>query len=99
MILRRRIERHEIVWPQPTALDMEDHLSRAHDMIIFWFFEARDRISSSLPEPQQPSEILDVIQEYPSYWPQWRIDSFDLREAARAARAARLRPFTQASEE
>lgn len=83
----RWLERHAVVWPPPTVLDMEDHLSRAYDIFIFWFFEARDRANTLLPESaQRPPEPLACIPEYPLDWPQWRIDSFELREAARAAR-------------
>lgn len=85
--MRRRLQAHEVSWPQPTALDMEDHLSRAFDIVIFWFFEARDRASCALPEFQRSDEPLECIHEYPPDWPQWRINSFELREAARAARA------------
>lgn len=84
--LRKHVRRHEISWPQPTALGMEDHLSRAFDIRLFWFFEARDRLNNSVPELQE--QPLEPIHEYPADWPQWRIDSFELREAARAGRAA-----------
>lgn len=86
--MRGRILRHHISWPAQTALDMEDHLSRAHDITVFWFFEWRDRAFAALPEHWQPSGALDCIHEYPLDWPQWRIDSFQLRETARSARAA-----------
>lgn len=85
--LHRRLQRHRLTWPAPTALDMEDHLSRAHDIVIFWFFEARDRTASALPDWKPSQEVLEAIPEYPPDWPQWRIDSFELRQAAQAGRA------------
>mmetsp|Transcript_150506 Transcript_150506/g.288398 ORF Transcript_150506/g.288398 Transcript_150506/m.288398 type:complete len:577 (-) Transcript_150506:204-1934(-) len=91
---RASIEEHALVWTNPTILDMEDHLSRAHDIEAFWFFEARDRAnmavqSELLPEPCRP------IPEYPTDWPQWKIDSFNTREAVRTARADPARRDSQ----
>lgn len=78
----RRVKRHVISWPAETALDMEDHLSRAHDIFIFWFFEMRDRVSNFLSDFKPLAETLERIPEYPADWPQWRIDSAKLREEA-----------------
>lgn len=91
--LRYRLQRHAISWPQPTTLEMEDHLSRSYDIIIFWFFEMRDRTNNALQEIQNTKEPLECIHEYPLEWPQWRIHSFDFREAARAARAGARQRF------
>ncbi|CAJ1435725.1 unnamed protein product [Effrenium voratum] len=44
---RHRVRRHSPSWSRPTSLDMEDHLSRAHDIFTFWFFEMRDRLRVS----------------------------------------------------
>eukprot|EP00440_Ansanella_granifera_P023171 gb/GFBE01025161.1/.p1 GENE.gb/GFBE01025161.1/~~gb/GFBE01025161.1/.p1 ORF type:complete len:591 (+),score=102.41 gb/GFBE01025161.1/:1-1773(+) len=81
---RRRVQRHVATWPPQTALDMEDHLSRAHDIFSFWFFEMRDRVSNALPEFKP--RTLERVTEYPSDWPQWKIDSARLREEASYSR-------------
>lgn len=80
--LKRRIKRHFIKWPAQTALDMEDHLSRAHDIYVFWFFESRDRTSMVLSDFKPKDKHLDVISEFPPDWPQWKIDSMKMREEA-----------------
>jgi len=88
--LRRKLRRHEISWPQPTSLGTEDHLSRAFDIRLFWFFEARDRMAMLVPEvAEREFEPLEGVSEYPPDWPQWKVDSFNLREAARSARRRR----------
>eukprot|EP00913_Durusdinium_trenchii_P022705 g21324.t1 len=43
------VRRHMPSWPTRTALDMEDHLSRAQDIFTFWFYEARYRARCALP--------------------------------------------------
>jgi len=91
--LPQRLRRHVIQWGDPVPLTEEDLLSRAHDIETFWFFETRERILNKLPEfAENPAPPLECIAEYPPDWPQWRIDSFDLREAARAARSNSLTP-------
>ncbi|CAE8589577.1 unnamed protein product, partial [Polarella glacialis] len=80
--LRSRLRRHRISWPAQTALDMEDHLSRAHDIFVFWFFEARDRVDNSLKDFEPTSGFMDQIPEYPADWASWRVDSARLREQA-----------------
>eukprot|EP00411_Alexandrium_monilatum_P041088 CAMPEP_0175396662 /NCGR_PEP_ID=MMETSP0095-20121207/34569_1 /TAXON_ID=311494 /ORGANISM="Alexandrium monilatum, Strain CCMP3105" /LENGTH=159 /DNA_ID=CAMNT_0016695309 /DNA_START=6 /DNA_END=486 /DNA_ORIENTATION=- len=58
---RRRIKRHRISWPPPTVLDMEDHLSRAGDIIVFWFYEARVRADAAAKvQPLAEKEPLNV---------------------------------------
>jgi len=97
---RRRLAGHQLVWPVQTALDMEDHLSRAYDIEAFWFLEVRDRANmaaadaaysmgsaTSAWQGQSAAERLGSIPEYPPGWPHWRMESFDLRQAARAGRA------------
>jgi len=59
---RHRVRRHSTSWPSRTALEMEDHLSRAHDIFNFWFFEMRDRVNSALRHFQS-SETLQRIPE------------------------------------
>jgi len=91
--LPQRLRRHVIQWGEPVPLTEEDLLSRAHDIYTFWFFETRERIANKLTEfDENPTSPLACIAEYPPDWPQWRIDSFDLREAARAARSSSLTP-------
>mmetsp|Transcript_80728 Transcript_80728/g.159966 ORF Transcript_80728/g.159966 Transcript_80728/m.159966 type:complete len:455 (-) Transcript_80728:99-1463(-) len=91
--LPQRLRRHVIQWGDPVPLTEEDLLSRAHDIYTFWFFETRERILNKLPEfVENPPPPLECIAEYPPDWPQWKIDSFDLREAARAARSTSLTP-------
>lgn len=84
------LEAHVVCWPAPTALDLEDHLSRAPDIRIFWFMDVRDRMytAAMLANWEQSAVPLEPIHEYPQNWPQWRINSFELREACRAGRAA-----------
>merc|ERR1711879_928637 len=82
-----RLRRHKTHWPPRTVLDMEDHLCRAPDLEVFWFFEMRDRANNSLAEPIAETGPCGTVHEYPPDWPQWRIESFELREAARAGRA------------
>jgi len=88
--VRAALESHILCWPAPTALDLEDHLSRAPDVRIFWFLDVRDRMyNAAMAEDwEQSSTALEPIQEYPPGWPQWRIDSFELRQACRANREA-----------
>lgn len=78
---RQRVHRHTITWPAQTALDMDDHLSRAHDIYDFWFFELRDRVSHALPNFRS-TKVPERIQEFPASWPKWRIDSARLRDEA-----------------
>jgi len=58
---RQRVKKHKISWPPQTDLDVEDFLSRAHDLATFWFFEVRDRIKLALPnfKPRR----LEVVPE------------------------------------
>jgi len=62
---RHRVRRHVVSWPAQTALDMEDHLSRAHDLFTFWFFEMRERIKTLLDSKasQKPVSLLSPIYE------------------------------------
>jgi len=91
--LPQRLRRHVIQWGEPVPLTEEDLLRRAQDISTCMFFETRDRIRNNLPEfADNPTSPLACIAEYPPDWPQWRIDSFDLREAARAARSNSLTP-------
>lgn len=83
---RDSIQEHQMVWTNPTVLDMEDHLSRAHDIEAFWFFEARDRANIAVQAELRPVPCKPIL-EYPADWPQWRIDSFNMRDAMRSARA------------
>lgn len=94
------VRRHETVWPPQTLLDMEDHLSRSHDIITFLFFEVRDR-ASSRTENDRPwmDRRLENIPEYPPSWSHWRIESSRSRSAMRASRRtiSRHRSGTEAS--
>eukprot|EP00747_Dinoflagellata_sp_TGD_P162544 gnl/TRDRNA2_/TRDRNA2_180245_c0_seq1.p1 gnl/TRDRNA2_/TRDRNA2_180245_c0~~gnl/TRDRNA2_/TRDRNA2_180245_c0_seq1.p1 ORF type:complete len:530 (+),score=104.31 gnl/TRDRNA2_/TRDRNA2_180245_c0_seq1:73-1590(+) len=92
----RRIARHRISWPAQTALEVEDHLCRASDLLTFWFFESRERVFSAVGEWESltDKEPFECIHEYPPDWPQWRKKSYDLREQARAARAEAARNRT-----
>mmetsp|Transcript_10809 Transcript_10809/g.28601 ORF Transcript_10809/g.28601 Transcript_10809/m.28601 type:complete len:382 (-) Transcript_10809:72-1217(-) len=83
--LRRRLRAHVVEWGELNVIDNEDHLCRAFDISIFSFFEARDRARQRVLDMPEPV-ALESIPEYPPGWPRWRIDSFELREAARAAR-------------
>lgn len=60
---RRRVRSHRPIWPLRTALDMEDHLSRSHDIYVFWFFEARDRVSSAVPDFKPLAPKLEPVPE------------------------------------
>jgi len=92
MLLIDRLERHRVSWPEPTCLTMEDHLSRAADVVTFWFFEVRDRRNLLFMAPEVP-QPLPTLHEHPPGWPRWRIKSVELRESARSARAgAQQRP-------
>eukprot|EP00405_Crypthecodinium_cohnii_P023690 CAMPEP_0206488018 /NCGR_PEP_ID=MMETSP0324_2-20121206/42091_1 /ASSEMBLY_ACC=CAM_ASM_000836 /TAXON_ID=2866 /ORGANISM="Crypthecodinium cohnii, Strain Seligo" /LENGTH=758 /DNA_ID=CAMNT_0053966819 /DNA_START=245 /DNA_END=2522 /DNA_ORIENTATION=- len=85
--LRRQLLNHEVSWPQLTPLGVEDHLSRAYDLSMFWFFESRDRVACLLPDyADRPFLPLEEIAEYPSEWPAWKIRSFEMRNAIRAGR-------------
>lgn len=91
--LRELLSRHKVTWPCPTTLGTEDHLSRAFDIQIFWFFEKRDRMNNLVPEIQERQlGTMPAILEYPADWPQWRIDSFELRQKVRAGRASSSGP-------
>eukprot|EP00927_Polykrikos_kofoidii_P009606 TRINITY_DN14009_c0_g1_i1.p1 TRINITY_DN14009_c0_g1~~TRINITY_DN14009_c0_g1_i1.p1 ORF type:complete len:557 (-),score=121.84 TRINITY_DN14009_c0_g1_i1:81-1751(-) len=86
--LRHRIREHVIVWGECTELDSEDLLSRAFDIRQFSFFEARDRAEALVSTSERlVCEPFECIPEYPPGWPRWKIDSFELREAARAGRS------------
>mmetsp|Transcript_24123 Transcript_24123/g.45560 ORF Transcript_24123/g.45560 Transcript_24123/m.45560 type:complete len:368 (-) Transcript_24123:96-1199(-) len=61
---RRRVRRHVISWPTQTALDMEDHLSRSHDLFNFWFFEMRDRLKTALPG-FKPDKLRAIPEDPP----------------------------------
>ncbi|CAE7339971.1 unnamed protein product [Symbiodinium sp. CCMP2456] len=62
---RHRVRRHVISWPAQTALDMEDHLSRAHDLFTFWFFEMRERIKTLLDSKvsQKPVSLPPIYED------------------------------------
>ncbi|CAE7583281.1 unnamed protein product [Symbiodinium microadriaticum] len=62
---RHRVRRHVISWPAQTALDMEDHLSRAHDLFTFWFFEMRERIKTLLDSKvyQKPVSLSPIYED------------------------------------
>lgn len=60
---KHRVRRHRSSWPVRTALEMEDHLSRAHDIFNFWFFEMRDRLHSTLRGFQTMEKALQPIPE------------------------------------
>ncbi|CAK9096468.1 Uncharacterized protein SCF082_LOCUS45287 [Durusdinium trenchii] len=59
---KHRVRRHMPSWPTRTALDMEDHLSRAQDIFTFWFYEVRDRARCALPRFRR-SEVLPVPED------------------------------------
>jgi hypothetical protein len=84
--VRFEVQSHEVVWPSQTLLDMEDFLSRAHDIEWFWFFEARDRASSRVAEQRMPAVPLETIEENPPDWPKWKIESARSRSAMRERR-------------
>lgn len=85
--LHHQLRSHEVSWPNLTPVGTEDHLSRAFGIRMFWFFEARDRLNTLVPEiADQEFQPMELVSEYPEDWPQWRIDSFNTREAARLAR-------------
>lgn len=83
---RLAVLNHEVVWPYQTALDMEDYLCRAHDLEVFWFFEARWRAHERTADELMPSMPFETIEEYPPNWPQWQIESVRSRSAMRARR-------------
>eukprot|EP00435_Cladocopium_sp_Y103_P033203 s1172_g8.t1 len=60
---KHRVRRHRSSWPVRTALEMEDHLSRAHDIFNFWFFEMRDRLNSTLRGFRPMENALQAILE------------------------------------
>lgn len=95
--VRAALESHVVCWPAPTALDLEDHLSRAPDVRIFWFLDVRDRMyNAAMAEDWEQSAVaLEPIQEYPPGWPQWRIHSVELRQACRASRVAAAAAVTK----
>eukprot|EP00929_Paragymnodinium_shiwhaense_P104104 TRINITY_DN68115_c0_g1_i1.p1 TRINITY_DN68115_c0_g1~~TRINITY_DN68115_c0_g1_i1.p1 ORF type:complete len:871 (-),score=236.00 TRINITY_DN68115_c0_g1_i1:146-2758(-) len=95
--IRAEARRHLIVWGDPPELDTEDILSRAFDVRHFSFFERRDRAAIKVAASRPPfaDKALARIQEYPPGWPRWRINSFELREAAIAGRRrSRRQGFT-----
>lgn len=90
--VREAIQNHNPVWPPQTALDMEDHLSRAANIHVFWFFEIRDRLNwktADWRQNEQDQTPLDCVPEYPCSWAQWQIDAAHARSAATRARKPR----------
>eukprot|EP00928_Gymnodinium_smaydae_P010492 TRINITY_DN13961_c1_g6_i1.p1 TRINITY_DN13961_c1_g6~~TRINITY_DN13961_c1_g6_i1.p1 ORF type:complete len:546 (-),score=96.19 TRINITY_DN13961_c1_g6_i1:223-1860(-) len=62
LALRARLLQHEIAWGEPVTLDNEDLLSRAHDIVLFSFFEKRDRAFMKFPSS---FEQLIPVEEHP----------------------------------
>jgi len=86
---RQAIQNHHPVWPAQTALEMEDHLSRAANIEVFWFFEVRDRCNYRTAHERGDQTPLDCVPEYPCSWAQWQIDAAHARSAATRARKSR----------
>jgi hypothetical protein len=63
---QRKVFNHPISWPAQTMLDMEDHLSRSYDILVFLFFEQRDRAHSQTKDDMKYTGQLDIIPECPS---------------------------------
>lgn len=97
------VRNHEEVWPPRTILDMEDHLSRSHDILTFLFFEVRDRAehrtANERAERGLHLEPLTSIREYPPGWTAWQIESARSRSAMRMRKrsTSRGRPVSEAS--
>jgi len=84
-IFHRAVARHTMCWTEEPVPEIttEDLLSRAPDLDTFWFFERRERMA--FLEVQDP-EPLETVDEYPLEWSQWRIDSFEQRQAMKRDR-------------
>lgn len=82
------VENHQPWWPAQTALEMEDHLSRAYDIVAFAFLERRELANhrASHDRPAHIREELVRIPEYPSSWQKWQVSSSHSRSAMRARR-------------
>jgi len=79
------INNHATMWPPQTILDMEDHLSRSHDISTFLFFEVRDRAHARTADDRPLiDDQLESIPEYPPNWSQWQIESSRSRSAMRS---------------
>lgn len=89
---RQAIQNHTMVWPAQTALEMEDHLSRAANIEVFWFFEVRDRCNWRTAHERLDQTPLDCVPEYPCSWAQWQIDAAHARSVATRARKTKVQP-------
>jgi len=82
------IRQHRMDWPAQTILDAEDHLCRAFGWDCFVAYDRWHNARASLAAAGLLLDTaLTAVPEYPADWPQWKIDSFDVQEAARAGRA------------
>lgn len=81
----QKVRLHFPLWPPQTILDMEDYLSRSHDIAMFWFFEARDRASTRTANRENHGD-LESVPEYPPSWSQWQIDAARSKAATLRAR-------------